>query len=363
MARRADRARRLRPSGPLAGRPRAPARAAKTLERYNTSIATAHRLAVQPDPSRGARARHALPARMAGLRGPRARAPLRRTALLQVMAGLWPAQPAPSRAGRQLQPPAKGGRPAHPGWRGADLQAARLWDLRARALLACLYPTMARRSELLELRVEDLPHGVREGVVPINARKISQKESRFVDALALESIAAWCEAAAIRSGPIFRELDPRGGVGGRAMSAQQLMQVVRACWAHRARQQEGLANPEGHLPAEAVPELGGHSARIGAAHDMLADGQDLLAIMHAGGWKDARMPRKYIQELRAEDSGMARMLRADTMRPPHAVPGPQEPAKPAARAKRRGQARTRAISPRPGGGGRPPAKGARRDRT
>ena len=46
----------------------------------------------------------------------------------------------------------------------------------------------------------------------------------------------------------------------------------------------------------------------------MASGQDLLAIMHSGGWKDPRMPRKYIQELKAEDSGMARMLRKPASR-------------------------------------------------
>jgi integrase len=289
------------------------------LERYNTSIATAHRLAVQPDPTRSARARNALHALMAGLRTAQPRAPLRRQALLQVMAGLWPAQSTPSGAGRRLEPPAQGDRAARTGWRGAGLEVVRLWDLRARALLACLYPTMARRSELLALRVEDLPQGVREGVVPIDARKIAQRDSRFVDALALECVVAWCEAAAIRTGPIFRELDPHGGVGERAMSAQQLMQVVRACWAHRARQQDG-GDTEATLSLGTVPELGGHSLRIGAAHDMAASGQDLLAIMHAGGWKDARMPRQYIQELKAEDSGMARMLRGSTRRTRGATP-------------------------------------------
>jgi len=175
------------------------------------------------------------------------------------------------------------------------VRAAQLWDLRARAVLACLYPTMARRSELLE----DLPQGLREGVVPIHSHKTAERKHRYVDGLALRCIAEWCEAADIRSGPVFRKLDCQGRVGEQPMSAQQLPQIVRASWAHRAHQQAGVAGADSSFSAVHIPDLGGHSARIGAAHDMLAAGQDLLAIMHAGGWKDPRMPRKYIKELQA----------------------------------------------------------------
>ena len=42
---------------------------------------------------------------------------------------------------------------------------------------------MARRSELLELRYEELPPGEEEGVVPIQARKTGQREHRYLDSL------------------------------------------------------------------------------------------------------------------------------------------------------------------------------------
>lgn len=366
LGRRARRAQ-VPSSAPFRGRPRATARAAKTLERYTTSIATAHRLAEQADPTRSARARNALHALMGDLRAPKPRAPLRRPQLLELMAGLWPAQPLPSGAGRAARPASaerESLRRSQRGWLGASLPAARLWDLRAGALLACLYPTMARRSELVELRCEDLPQIDQDGVVPIHSRKTKQDEHRYLDALALRSVSAWCQAAGITSGPVFRELGPTGRIGQKAMSPQQMVQIVRACWAHRCAQHASRAGPpaDDGLSMAQTPELGAHSTRIGAAHDLVASGQDVLAIMHSGGWQDPRMPRKYIQALQAADSGMARMLRAATIRPPHAVPEPQQPSKPAARrAKRSGRARTRAISARHGR--RPLTQGARKDRT
>jgi hypothetical protein len=341
LVRRERRARR-RAIAAFPGRPRTALRSAKTLERYVTSIATAHRLAGLPDPSVDARVRNAVRALMGRLRAAQPRAPLRRAQLLEVMAGLWPAQPVPSGAGFSVQIAANAAHPSRRGWRAASRPAARLWDLRARAVLAALYTTMTRRSELVRLRVEDLPHTPTDGVVPIAISKTHRHEHRYIDELALRSIAAWCEAAGIISGPIFRELDPRGIVGERAMSPQRMVQIVRACWAHRAAQQAaGRAPSDGPaLPLTQIPHLGAHSVRIGGAHDQVAAGQDILAVMHSGGWSDPRTVRKYIQELLAEDSGMARMLRNPAAR--RASRKASQPSAPRARPRaRRKGSRTR----------------------
>lgn len=314
LARRARRAR-IREVTRFAGRARTDKRAAATLERYCSTIASAHRLAKQSDPTGSDAVRNALSALMSQLRSSKARAPLRREHLLELMEGLWPAQSIPSRAGSEGR--REGGRSLRKGWRGASLPAAQLWDLRARALLATLYPTMARRSELLELHVEELPAMAPDGgAVPIHARKLHRQDHRYVDALALRSLQAWCEAAGLRSGPVFRTLDSRGRVGERAMSAPQLVAILRACWVHRAVQLKagGQVSP---LESVNVEDLGGHSGRIGAAHDLLAGGQDVLGIMQSGGWTDPRMPKKYTQELLATDSAMARLLRAPKGRVTH----------------------------------------------
>lgn len=331
----ARRARRVRaaaasPRAAFPGRPRAAKRSAKTLERYATTIGKAHRLAAFADPIRVERVRNALHALMDSLRAAQPRAPMRRAQVLEVIAGLYPMQATPSGAGRHASRSTS--RAGRRGWRSAPLRAARLWDLRARALLACFYPTMARRSELLELRVEDLPRDLREGAVSIHSRKTQQREHRYLDALALESMRTWCAAAGITTGLIFRQLDWQGKVGPHVMSAGQILLVVRACWAHRAVQQRrGAAShtADAQILGEHLPDLGAHSLRIGAAHDLVASGQDLLAVMHSGGWRDPRMPRRYIQELKASDSGMARMLRAQ------AAEYPTEANIPATRSSRR----------------------------
>jgi hypothetical protein len=41
------------------------------------------------------------------------------------------------------------------------------------------------------------------------------------------------------------------------------------------------------------------------------DNNRVKAIMHSGGWNDPKMPRYYTRELAAQESGMARMMRAN----------------------------------------------------
>ena len=53
--------------------------------------------------------------------------------------------------------------------------------------------------------------------------------------------------------------------------------------------------------------LSGHSMRVGAAQDMAAAGIELVAIMHAGGWKSPEMVMRYIEHMDIQKSGMARL--------------------------------------------------------
>lgn len=61
------------------------------------------------------------------------------------------------------------------------------------------------------------------------------------------------------------------------------------------------------LDPEVVAKLSGHSMRVGAAQDMAAAGIDLVAIMHAGGWKSPAMVMRYIEHMDVKKSGMARL--------------------------------------------------------
>jgi len=64
------------------------------------------------------------------------------------------------------------------------------------------------------------------------------------------------------------------------------------------------------LPENVVAGLSGHSARVGAAQDMIASGIELPAILQAGRWKTTAMVNRYGDRLLARRSGAAQLARA-----------------------------------------------------
>ena len=97
-------------------------------------------------------------------------------------------------------------------------------DLRNRALLAVAYDTLCRRSELAELRVEDLELGADgSGTVTIRRSKTDQEGAGMVRYLAADTmrhLAAWRSAAGLEAGALFRAVGKAGRVGGRSMAAR-----------------------------------------------------------------------------------------------------------------------------------------------
>ena len=90
-----------------------------------------------------------------------------------------------------------------------------------------------------------------------------------------------------RQGPLFRSVRKGGRVGER----------LHPCQAPRIF--KAMAREAG-LPEAIVGGLSGHSARVGAAQDMIAAGIELPAIVHAGRWKSTAMVNRY-GERRATD--------------------------------------------------------------
>ncbi|MGC2459750.1 MAG: tyrosine-type recombinase/integrase [Steroidobacteraceae bacterium] len=179
-------------------------------------------------------------------------------------------------------------------------------DLRAKALLAVAYCTMARRAELVTLRVEDLSFNTDtgDGVALIRNTKARREESRYLSREAVSWLRAWVDYAQITDGAVFRRFANTGGVGQSAMAPQEVARIIQRA----GRLLNGAAGPADFAwPRE---HLAAHSTRIGAAHDLAASGLDLTSIMHSGGWNDPKMPRCYTRGLAVQESAMARMMKA-----------------------------------------------------
>jgi integrase len=172
---------------------------------------------------------------------------------------------------------------------------------RERALIAVAYDTMARRSELVAMDVEDF--GFIEdgsGRVIIRRSKTDQAGEGSLAYLSpdtVEYVQAWLKVSGISSGAVFRRLIGRGRIGPR-LQVDAIAQTFK-----RVAEFVGMTEEEKR-------QVSGHSIRVGATQDMLALNIDLASVMQAGRWKTTVMPMRYGEEVQAGRGGMARMAKA-----------------------------------------------------
>jgi integrase len=172
---------------------------------------------------------------------------------------------------------------------------------RERALLCVGYDTMARRSELVALDVEDfsfLSDG--SGRVLIRRSKTDQAGEGSVAYLSPDTVGylkIWLGVSRITRGAVFRRLIGRGRIGAR-LQVDSIAQTFK-----RVAEFVGMTEDE-------RKQVSGHSIRVGATQDMLALNIDLASVMQAGRWKTTAMPMRYGEEVQAGRGGMARAAKA-----------------------------------------------------
>ena len=176
----------------------------------------------------------------------------------------------------------------------------RLIDVRNRALLAVAYDSMLRRSELSSLHVPDLLVETGGGaMLLVRDRKIYGEQPGEIVWIAPDTVRlvrAWLAESGIVDGPLFRSVR-KGGKIGEGLHPSQVPRIFKA-----------MAREAG-LPDAVVEGLSAHSARVGAAQDMIAAGIELPEILQAGRWKSATMVNRYAKRLLAERSAAAQLAR------------------------------------------------------
>ena len=174
----------------------------------------------------------------------------------------------------------------------------RLIDVRNRALLAVAYDAMLRRSELVALQVSDVEsRSGGPGTLLIRRSKTDPEAHGTVAYLGPDTVALvseWLARSGVADGHLFRSV-AKGDRLGASLHDSQVPRIFKAM-ARRAR-----------LPHDIVEALSGHSARVGAAQDMVAAGIELPAILQAGRWKTTAMVNRYGERLLAQRSGAARL--------------------------------------------------------
>ncbi len=182
------------------------------------------------------------------------------------------------------------------------LEAAggRLIDDRNRALLAVAYDAMLRRAELVSLQAVDLLVELQgDGSLLVRRSKTDGEgggEIVWIGPDTVRLVRAWLGRAGIEDGRLFRSVG-KGGRIGEGLHPCQVPRIFKA-----------MAREAG-LPEAVAGGLSGHSARVGAAQDMVAAGIELPAILHAGRWKSTAMVNRYGERLLARRSGAAQLAR------------------------------------------------------
>ena len=172
---------------------------------------------------------------------------------------------------------------------------------RERALLCVAYDTMARRSELVALNLEDLAFSKDgTGTALIRRSKTDQAGEGAQAYLARETVKhlkRWLKAGNITERAVFRRLVGRSRVGPR-LSVDMIADIFKRVgrWIK--------------LPDAAVAAISGHSVRVGATQDLLALNIDMASVMQAGRWKSTHMPMRYGEHVLASRGGMARAASA-----------------------------------------------------
>ena len=181
-----------------------------------------------------------------------------------------------------------------------EAAGARPIDDRNRALLATAYDAMLRRTELVSLQVADLLEETGGGATLLVRRSKTDGEGKGeILWLARDTVAllrAWLDRARIVEGRLFRSVAKSGRIGER-LHPGQVPRILKA-----------MALEAG-LPEAVADGLSGHSARVGAAQDMIAAGIELPAILQAGRWKSTAMVNRYGERLLARRGAAAQLAR------------------------------------------------------
>jgi len=193
------------------------------------------------------------------------------------------------------------------------LRDAKLINRRNLALLAVAYESMLRASELANIQTHDLKidqDNYATLAVPVSKNNKSNKaDTRILSQFAVGLILDYTEMANINlnsEGYLFRGVSKHNSginpslnkdtkeIEHKPLSTKTIEYVFHRAWQALTLEQNNTR------PFTA------HSARVGAAQDLLRKGFSVLQIQQAGGWSTGAMVYQYGRDILARDSAMAR---------------------------------------------------------
>jgi site-specific recombinase XerD len=167
-----------------------------------------------------------------------------------------------------------------------EVQPDTPWGLRNKAMLSLGYDLLARRSELVALRTEDIAWR-RDGTLQVLIRRSKTDQCgngriSFTSQRSAKMLENWLDYRGMHIAPLFCPI-----YHGKAINRELTDMVVR-------RLIRNSAEKAGFDQSIALA-FSGHSMRVGAAQDLLSAGHDTAAIMRAGGWKSVDVLARYLE--------------------------------------------------------------------
>lgn len=163
-----------------------------------------------------------------------------------------------------------------------------LIGLRDEALVRVGFDTLCRRSELVRLRAEDLTLNAR-GNFSILVRRAKndqngQGRTAPLSTKTSQCLRRWLDDASIERGPLFRP------VYGRRVLCRFLDPFVVSRVLKKLARRSAAAE-------DTRTGVSGHSLRVGAAQQLTLNGNGLLQIMRAGGWRSVAVVARYVENV------------------------------------------------------------------
>ncbi|MDG1693901.1 MAG: tyrosine-type recombinase/integrase [Porticoccaceae bacterium] len=159
-----------------------------------------------------------------------------------------------------------------------------IMGIRSQVLLRLGYETMRRRSELCAFKFEDIDCAHNDKpIIRLNFSKTDQYGTGKVLPISeelLNLLEKWKEIVG-DEGYILRSINKHGHIGN-SLNPASISTILKTL-------QEGLKTGSNQQP------LSGHSFRVGAALDLLEQGEPLEKIMLRGGWQTGSTAMKYLR--------------------------------------------------------------------
>ena len=168
-----------------------------------------------------------------------------------------------------------------------DAQPDTLAGTRNRAMLSLGYDFLARRSELIAIRSDDLkftPDGALKGMIrKSKTDQYGRGRLVFGSERSANLVRKWLRLKPAEIQPVFCAIN-HGKCEDRAICDRNVNDIIKRSVVKVKRCER---------PSDL--EVSGHSLRVGAAQDLLVRGYDLAAIMRASGWSDPSTVSRYLR--------------------------------------------------------------------